>query len=76
MEDIEVVGLVTKPGGEYAIVTDDGHEYRLSAILPWAAVSADYGTDQFERCLGKRMMASGVTDGGTIWNADLSEVAE
>jgi hypothetical protein len=34
MEDIEVVGLISKALGHYVITTDEGVRYELSAILP------------------------------------------
>jgi hypothetical protein len=73
MKEITVTGLVSKILNQYVITTDDGTEFQLSAILPWEAVSADYGTDEFARNLGRKMTASGVTDGQTIWKASLTE---
>ena len=58
---------------QYIITTDDGTEYKLSAILPWEAVSPDFGSGDFALHLGKRMTATGSTDGETFWGAMLSE---
>ncbi len=74
MKEISVIGLVSKILDEYVITTDDGTEYRLSAIMPWEAVPTDFASGDFALHLGKRMMAKGTTDGLTIWGATLSEV--
>jgi hypothetical protein len=73
MKDISVTGLVSKVFDKYIITTDDGVEYELSAIMPWESVSPDFGSGEFVFHLGKRMVASGVTDGHTIWRASISE---
>lgn len=41
--------------------------------MPWEAVAADFGSGDFVLHLGKRMTATGSTDGDTIWGAMLSE---
>jgi hypothetical protein len=74
MKEIIVTGLVSKILNKYVITTDDGIEYELSAIMPWEAVSPDFGAGDYAIHLGKRMVASGVTDGSTIWRASLSDV--
>ncbi|MHA2372672.1 MAG: hypothetical protein ACXAEB_06635 [Candidatus Thorarchaeota archaeon] len=76
MKEITVTGLVSKILNQYVITTDDGTEFQLSAIMPWESVSADYGTDEFAQNLGRKMTASGVTDGQTIWKASLTETIE
>ncbi|MGY5855993.1 MAG: hypothetical protein RTS72_05285 [Candidatus Thorarchaeota archaeon] len=73
MKDITITGLVSMALEQYIITTDDGTEYKLSAILPWEAVSPDFGSGDFALHLGKRMTATGSTDGETIWGAMLSE---
>ena len=73
MKEITVTGLVSKVLNEYIITTDDGTEFKLSAIMPWEAVSPDFGSGDFALHLGKRMTASGSIDGQTIWGATLSE---
>ncbi len=50
---------------------DNGTEYKLSAIMPWEAVSPDFDSGKFAAVLGKRVTVSGVTDGTTIWGADV-----
>ena len=70
MEDITVVGIISENLNEYVLTTDDGVEYKLSAILPWEAVPADFGSSGFAARLGERVTISGVTDGNTIWRAD------
>ncbi len=74
MKEISVTGLVSKVLNHYIISTDDGTEYILSAIMPWEAVPPDFGYGDFALHTGKRMMASGATDGDTIWGAILSDV--
>ncbi len=73
MEDITVVGIISENLNEYVLTTDDGVEYKLSAILPWEAVPADFGSSGFAARLGERVTISGVTDGNTIWRADFVE---
>jgi hypothetical protein len=55
----------------YMVTMDNGTEYKLSAIMPWAAVSPDFDSGKFAAVLGKRVTVSGVTDGTTIWGADV-----
>lgn len=74
MEEISVTGIVSKILDQYVITTDEGTEYKLSAIMPWEAVEADFGSGDFALHLGKRMTATGSTDGDTIWGATLSEL--
>ncbi len=73
MDEITVTGIVSKGMSEYLITTEDGTEYKLSAIMPWEAVSPDFCSGDFALHLGKRMNASGSSDGQTIWGASLSE---
>jgi hypothetical protein len=73
MKEVSVTGIVSKITDQYVITTDDGTEYKLSAIMPWEAVAADFGTGDFSLHLGKKMTATGTTDGHTIWRAVLSE---
>lgn len=73
MKEISVTGIVSKVLDQYLITTDDGSEYWLSAIMPWEAVSTDFGSGDFALHLGKRMTATGSSDGHTIWGARLSE---
>jgi hypothetical protein len=71
MKDLSVTGLISRIMNRYVITADDGTQYELSAISPWEAVSVDYGSGVFAANLGKRMTASGLTDGHTIWKASL-----
>jgi hypothetical protein len=73
MKEINITGLVSRILNKYVITSDDGSEYELSAIMPWEAVSPDFGSGDFALHLGKRMIASGMTDGSTIWKASLTE---
>jgi len=73
MKEVTVTGIVSRIMDQYVITTDDGTEYKLSAIMPWEAVAADFGTGDFALHLGKKMTATGTTDGHTIWRAVLSE---
>ena len=74
MKEIIITGLVSRILNKYVITSDDGSEYELSAIMPWEAVSPDFGSGDYATSLGKRMIASGVTDGHTIWKASLTDV--
>ena len=74
MKEIIITGLVSKILDKYVITADDGTEYELSAIMPWEAVAPDFGSGVYALHLGKRMVASGVTDGHTIWKTTLNEV--
>jgi hypothetical protein len=74
LKEISVTGLVSRILDNYVITTDDGQNYELSAIMPWEAVSPDFGSGEFALHLGKRVIASGMTDGHTIWKASLNEV--
>ncbi|RDE11607.1 MAG: hypothetical protein C4K47_09615 [Candidatus Thorarchaeota archaeon] len=71
MKDVSITGLISRIMNRYVITTDDGTQYELSAIYPWEAVSADYGSGIFAANLGKHMTAMGLTDGHTIWKANL-----
>ena len=73
MKEITITGIVSRILDHYVITTDDGTEYKLSAIMPWEAVAPDFGSGDFALHLGKRMTASGSFDGYTIWRATLSE---
>ncbi|MGD9395333.1 MAG: hypothetical protein PVJ05_02800 [Candidatus Thorarchaeota archaeon] len=73
MKEISVTGIVSKILDQYVITTDDGTEYKLSAIMPWEAVPPDFGSGDFALHLGKRMTATGTTDNHTIWRVMLSE---
>jgi hypothetical protein len=73
LEDITVSGRIAEYLNEYVLTTDGGTEYKLSAILPWEAVPADFGSGRFAVKLGERVTISGVTDGTTIWRADFVE---
>lgn len=73
MEEITVSGRVSEALNEYTLTTDDGIEYKLSAILPWEAVPADFDSGRFAVRLGERVTISGVIDGDTIWRAVLVE---
>ena len=73
MEDITVSGTISENLNEYVLTTDDGIEYKLSAILPWEAVPADFASGRFALKLGEQVTISGVTDGNTIWRADFVE---
>ena len=74
MKEIIIIGLVSRVLNKYVITSDDGSEYELSAIMPWEAVSPDFGSGDFAIHLGKRMVASGVAEGHTIWKASLTDV--
>ncbi|NHJ14118.1 MAG: hypothetical protein EAX95_10610 [Candidatus Thorarchaeota archaeon] len=71
LNDITVSGIVSRIYGQYVITADDGTEYRLSAIMPYEAMSTDFDSGRFALVLGKRVTASGVTDGATIWRAHI-----
>ena len=73
LKEIEIEGIVSRSGTQYTITTDDGMRYELSAIMPWESVAPDYGTGIFAEYVGKRAIATGLTDGHTIWNAQLTE---
>ncbi|MCK5238709.1 MAG: hypothetical protein KAR33_04120 [Candidatus Thorarchaeota archaeon] len=73
LKDIEVTGLISKVLNRYVVITKEGVEYELSAIMPWEAVSPDFDSGQFAKELGHTMIASGKTDGSTIWGATLSK---
>ncbi|MBD3408033.1 MAG: hypothetical protein GF411_18075 [Candidatus Lokiarchaeota archaeon] len=75
LEEIEIVGLVSKIMNRYVITTDDGMQYELAAIKPHEAVARDYDLGSFAHSLGKRVVATGLTDGDTIWDAHLQEQA-
>ncbi|TFH11558.1 MAG: hypothetical protein E4H14_00560 [Candidatus Thorarchaeota archaeon] len=74
MKEIIIKGRVSRILDKYVITTVEGIEYELSAIMPWEAVSPDFGAGVYAIHLGKQMVASGVTDGHTIWKAFLTEV--
>jgi hypothetical protein len=71
LKEITVTGLMSKILDYYMVTVDDGTEYKLSAILPWEAVSPDFDSGKFAGVLGKRVSVSGMTDGGTIWGAEI-----
>ncbi len=74
MEDITVSGIVTRRQDNYVITADDGTEYILSAIMPWEALPPDFGSGDYALHVGKRMIATGSTDGQTIWRAVLIDL--
>jgi len=71
LKEITVTGLMSKIRDYYMVTMDNGTEYKLSAIMPWEAVSPDFDSGKFAAVLGKRVTVSGVTDGTTIWGADV-----
>ncbi|MHA2423241.1 MAG: hypothetical protein ACXAEF_00505 [Candidatus Thorarchaeota archaeon] len=71
LQDIEVTGLISKVLNRYVVITREGAEYELSAIMPWEAVSPDFDSGQYAVELGRTMVVSGKTDGSTIWGATL-----
>ncbi len=71
LEDIEVRGLISKVLNRYVVITEEGGEYELSAIMPWEAVSPDFDSGRFAKELGHTMIVSGKSDGSTIWGARL-----
>ncbi len=73
LEEITVVGLVSKIMDRYVVTTDDGTEYTLSAIMPYESVPPDFNSHIFVERLGLRTKVSGLCDGDTIWGAYLSE---
>ncbi len=73
LEEITVIGVISETGGRYVVTTDDGTRYELSAIMPWTAVSADYGTREFRAFLGERARVTGMTDGSTIYGANVTK---
>ena len=73
MEEITVTGVISKVMNEYIVTKDDGTEFKLSAIMPWEAVTPDFRSGDFALHLGKRMKVSGSSDEQTIWGASLSE---
>ena len=74
LEQISVVGLISKIMDRYVVTTEDGKEYELSAILPWESVSPDAGSAAFAMHLGKKMCVSGQSDGSTIYGAQLEDI--
>ena len=74
LQEIDVVGTVSLVINRYVIETNEGKRYRLAAIMPYQAVSVDYGTGAFADYVGKQARAVGLTDGGTIWRASLVPV--
>ncbi|MBD3189656.1 MAG: hypothetical protein GF308_03385 [Candidatus Heimdallarchaeota archaeon] len=76
MEDMAIIGVISKRFGKIIITTEGGEIYNLSAIRPWEAVSPDFNSGKFEKHLGKRVRVSGITDGDTIWNAHIEELDE
>ena len=74
MEDIAIIGFVSKRFDRIVITTEGGEIYNLSAIMPWEAVSPDFDRGQFIPFIEKRARASGKTDGSTIWGAHLEEL--
>ncbi|MHA2065747.1 MAG: hypothetical protein ACXABY_15325 [Candidatus Thorarchaeota archaeon] len=73
LKEITVTGLMSKILDYYMVTMDDGTEYKLSAIMPWEAVSADFDSGKFAVVLGKRVTVSGAFDGSTIWGAEVAE---
>ncbi|MFX1543685.1 MAG: hypothetical protein ACFFCR_11835 [Promethearchaeota archaeon] len=73
LKEITVTGLMSKIFDSYTVTMDDGTEYKLSAIMPWEAVSAGFDSGKFAVVLGKRVSVSGMTDGDTIWGAEIAE---
>ena len=73
LKEITVTGLMSKIFDSYTVTMDDGTEYKLSAIMPWEAVSPDFDSGKFAVVLGKRVSVSGLTDGNTIWGAEIIE---
>jgi len=73
MKEIIITGIVSRILDRYVVTTDDGTEYTLSAIMPWEAVSPDFGSGDFALHLGKRMIVTGVSDGQTIYRASLRD---
>lgn len=71
LTEITVVGIISKVLDHYVVTTDSGEEYELSAIMPWTAVSADYGTGGFVAHLGERVTVTGQTNGSTIYGAQV-----
>jgi len=76
LQEIDVIGTVVLVANRYVIETTEGRRYRLAAIMPYQAVSVDYGTGVFADYVGKQARAVGVTDGGTIWRASLMSVED
>lgn len=71
LKDISVTGIITKIHDAYVITTDGGIQYKLSAIMPYEAVSPDFDSGRFALGLGRRVTIVGVTDGDTIWGASI-----
>jgi hypothetical protein len=71
LKEITVTGLMSKIFDSYTVTMDDGTEYKLSAIMPWEAVSSDFDSGKFAAVLGKRVSVNGMTDGDTIWDAEI-----
>jgi hypothetical protein len=74
LKEIQVEGIISRTRDQYTITTDDGINYDLSVILPWESVAPDYGTGVFTQCIGKRVNVAGLTDGHTIWKAQLINI--
>ncbi len=73
LKEIIITGKVSRVLDRYVVTTDDGNQYTLSAIMPWEAVSPDFGSGDFSHHLGKRMVVTGVSDGHTIYRASLQD---
>ncbi|MGY5874124.1 MAG: hypothetical protein RTU30_00120 [Candidatus Thorarchaeota archaeon] len=73
LNEITVVGLISKIMDEFVVTADDGTEYKLSAIMPYESVPPEHGSHIFAKCLGTRCKVSGLCDGHTIWRAYISE---
>jgi hypothetical protein len=73
LKEITVTGLMSKILDYYMVTMDNGTEYKLSAILPWEAVSPDFDSGKFATVLGKHVSVTGVTDGSTIWGAEVAK---
>ena len=73
LRSVSVEGLISRIHDEYVITTDSGIQYRLSAIMPYEAVSPDFDSGRFALALGKKVTVAGVTDGDTIWGARIMD---
>ncbi|NWF94847.1 MAG: hypothetical protein HXY34_01760 [Candidatus Thorarchaeota archaeon] len=74
LKEVTVTGIVRKHINRYVVWTDDRHQYTLSAIMPYAAVSPDHDSGKYAVFVGKRVRASRLLDGSTLWNAHLEAV--
>ncbi len=70
-EKIEITGLFSKIKDEYCITSDDEDVYELSPFKPWGPDSPQEIPPEYEKNLGKKLTAKGLTDGRVIGGAEI-----